>query len=97
MISFSSDYGNKEENAAYGSQITNDFDSRGFSWIVWGFHPEWGPSMISSWDSFALTDQGKFFSHVMHAKAAFPPAAGKYVQIANSPRRGEAKIAPDEA
>jgi hypothetical protein len=34
--------------------------------------------MFSSWDTFQLTDEGKFFSDVMRAKAESPsPEAGK--------------------
>jgi hypothetical protein len=34
--------------------------------------------MISSWEPFELTDEGKFFSDAMHAKAASSsPEAGK--------------------
>jgi hypothetical protein len=31
--------------------------------------------MISSWEPFELTDEGKFFSDAMHAKAASSQAA----------------------
>jgi hypothetical protein len=45
---------------------------------IWCFDPEWGPTFISSWDTFALTGEGKYFSDVMHAKAAeATPAAAK--------------------
>ena len=54
----------------YGKEMTSYLESRGISWIVWCFDPEWGPSMISSWETFALTDEGQYFSDVMHAKAA---------------------------
>jgi endoglucanase len=77
-IGFNTHYGSKEQGFAYGNEITSYFESRGISWVVWCFDPEWGPSMISSWDTFALTDQGKFFSDVMRAKAdASSPAAGR--------------------
>jgi aryl-phospho-beta-D-glucosidase BglC (GH1 family) len=72
---YSSQYGPKEMNAAYGADIINYLESRNISWIVWCFDPEWGPSMISSWEPFELTDEGKFFSDAMHAKAASSQAA----------------------
>ncbi|MFZ1085403.1 MAG: cellulase family glycosylhydrolase, partial [Terracidiphilus sp.] len=67
-IGFSSDYGPKELGVAYGKEITSYLESRNMSWVVWCFDPEWGPSMISSWDTFALTEEGRYFSDVMHAK-----------------------------
>ncbi len=76
-IGFDPHVDSKEVSAAYGPEITNYFDSRGISWIVWCFDADWGPSMISSWDTFALTEEGKFFSEVMRAKASATPAAGK--------------------
>jgi hypothetical protein len=77
-IGFDYNWGPKEVNAAYGPAITSYLESRGISWVVWCFDPEWGPSMISSWDTFALTDEGKFFSDAMHAPpASSSPAAAK--------------------
>ncbi len=77
-MGFDYNWGPREDNAAYGPAITSYLESRGISWVVWCFDPEWGPSMISSWDTFALTDEGKYFSGVMQAKAAAStPAAGK--------------------
>jgi aryl-phospho-beta-D-glucosidase BglC (GH1 family) len=73
-IGFDPNFGTKEQGLEYGKEITSYFDSRGISWVVWCFDPDWGPSMISSWDTFAPTDQGKFFSDVMHSKAASSPA-----------------------
>jgi len=75
---FSSRYGPKEMNAGYGADIISYLESRNISWTVWCFDPDWGPSMISSWEPFELTDEGKFFSDAMHAKAASSsPEAGK--------------------
>jgi aryl-phospho-beta-D-glucosidase BglC (GH1 family) len=69
-IGFSSDYGSKEENAKYANEITSFLESRGISWTVWCFDPEWGPTMISSWDTFELTGAGKFFTDEMHKEPA---------------------------
>ncbi len=67
-IGFSDAYGNQADNAAYASEITKYLDSKGIGWTVWCFDPEWGPTMISSWDTFELTGEGKFFSGEMKAK-----------------------------
>jgi aryl-phospho-beta-D-glucosidase BglC (GH1 family) len=77
-IGFSSQYGSKAETDEYGREITDYLESRGIGWVVWCFDAEWGPKMISSWDPFALTDEGKFFSDAMHKEPApAAPAAGK--------------------
>ncbi|MGD0095035.1 MAG: cellulase family glycosylhydrolase [Terracidiphilus sp.] len=65
-IGYSSEYGSKAENDGYANEITTYLESRGIGWIVWCFDAEWGPTMISSWEPFALTDQGRFFSDAMH-------------------------------
>jgi aryl-phospho-beta-D-glucosidase BglC (GH1 family) len=76
-IGFNAEYGSKQDNDAYGAQITSYLESRGISWVVWCFDPEWGPRMISSWDTFELTGEGKFFTAAMHQQPAplSPPAA----------------------
>jgi hypothetical protein len=71
-IGFSDHYGSKADNDAYGAEITKYLDSKGIGWTVWCFDPEWGPSMISSWDTFELTGEGKFFSAEMKAKGSAP-------------------------
>ncbi|MGA2674301.1 MAG: cellulase family glycosylhydrolase [Terracidiphilus sp.] len=63
-------FGSKEEGDEYGAEITHYLESRGISWVVWCFDPEWGPSMISSWDTYELTPEGKFFSDAMHKDPA---------------------------
>jgi hypothetical protein len=63
-------FGSKEEGAEYGAEITHYLESRGISWVVWCFDPEWGPSMISSWDTYELTPEGKFFTDAMHKDPA---------------------------
>jgi len=54
--------------ADYGPSIVNYLESRGISWIAWVFDPEWEPSLISSWDTYAPTDSGKFFFSAMQPK-----------------------------
>ncbi|MGA2219596.1 MAG: cellulase family glycosylhydrolase, partial [Terracidiphilus sp.] len=69
-IGFSEQYGSKADNDAYANDITKYLDSKGISWIAWCFDPEWGPTMIKSWDTFELTESGKFFSGEMKAKGS---------------------------
>lgn len=64
-IGFSTRYGPKGEGLEYGNEITSYLESKGIGWIVWCFDPQWGPTMISSWD-FDLTDEGRFFTDAMH-------------------------------
>jgi aryl-phospho-beta-D-glucosidase BglC (GH1 family) len=71
-IGFSDRWGSKADIDAYGPEITKYLDSKGIGWIVWCFDPEWGPTMISSWDTFELTGEGKFFSAEMKAKGSAP-------------------------
>jgi hypothetical protein len=68
-IGFSTEYGSRSEGLEYGAEITNYLESKGISWVVWCFDPQWGPTMISSWN-FDLTDEGKFFSEAMHKQPA---------------------------
>ena len=68
-IGFSTRYGSKDEGLAYGTQITSYLESKGIGWIVWCFDPQWGPTMINSWD-FDLTDEGRFFTDAMHREPA---------------------------
>jgi len=51
----------------YGRRITAYFDSKGISWTVWCFDPDWPPQMISDW-SYTPTKQGVFFRAVMQRK-----------------------------
>ena len=67
---FDSSFGSKEMTVRYGDEITGYLESRGISWIAWCFDPEWGPSMISSWETFGLTDEGKYFTNAMHREPA---------------------------
>jgi len=69
-IGFSTEYGSKEDGAKYGAEITSYLESKGIGWIAWCFDPEWGPSMISNWHKFDLTDEGKLFSDAMHKDPA---------------------------
>jgi hypothetical protein len=77
-IGFSSSNRSKEERVAYGAEITSYLDSKGIGWVARCFDPGWHPSMISSWEPFELTEEGKFFSDAMHKEPApLATAAGK--------------------
>jgi endoglucanase len=69
-IGFDSSFGPKEMTDKYAVAITGYLEARGISWIAWCFDPEWGPSMISSWETFGLTDEGKYFTDAMHQAQA---------------------------
>jgi endoglucanase len=76
-IGFNSEFGSKEDNDKYATEITSYLESRGISWTAWCFDPEWGPTMISSWEPFALTAEGKFFTDEMHKEPASGMPASK--------------------
>ncbi|HVB02761.1 MAG TPA: cellulase family glycosylhydrolase [Chitinophagaceae bacterium] len=52
----------------YGDHIISYLESRGIGWIAWVYDPDWGPPLIKSWDSFALTGAGEFFKKAMQEK-----------------------------
>ena len=54
--------------ADYGATIVKYLESRGISWLAWVYDPEWEPSLISSWDTYAPTESGKFFIEAMKGK-----------------------------
>ena len=58
----------------YGTQIIKYLESKGISWTVWVFDPEWGEKKIKSWN-YELTPGGEFFKAAMHGK--LPCQAGK--------------------
>ncbi|MGK9368655.1 glycoside hydrolase family 5 protein [Melioribacter sp. Ez-97] len=55
-------------NGEYGEAIINYLESKGISWVWWVFDPEWHPKMFESWDTYKLTDSGKFYKAVMEGK-----------------------------
>ncbi len=61
-------YGGLQKNLDYGKTIMKYFEERHISWLCWVFDPEWGPPMITSWKTFGLTDEGKFFENAIHGK-----------------------------
>lgn len=67
-IGFWSGHGANPDSADYGPSIVKYLESRGISWLAWVYDPEWEPSLISSWDTYAPTDCGKFFFAAMQPK-----------------------------
>ena len=54
---------------AYGPSIFKYLESKGISWIVWCFDPEWGPTLIRDWQ-YTLTPSGEFARQAMQAAAS---------------------------
>ena len=52
----------------YGEHITKYFESRGISFTVWCFDPDWAPMLFSDWD-YTLTTQGRFFKNYFQNQA----------------------------
>jgi hypothetical protein len=52
----------------YGKAIVTYLEGKGISWLGWVFDPEWGPSMLQSWDTYELTGGGEFFQQALHGK-----------------------------
>jgi len=50
----------------YGNRITRFLESRGISWMVWNFDPDWSPSIVKSFDGYKLAPAGQFFKEAMH-------------------------------
>jgi len=57
----------------YGNRITRFLEQRGISWMAWCFDPDWGPTMLKSFDGFELNASGEFFKQAMHRPPAPPP------------------------
>lgn len=50
----------------YGNRITRFLESRGISWMVWNFDPDWAPPILKSFDGYKLDAAGQFFKEAMH-------------------------------
>lgn len=46
---------------SYGDAITSYCDTRGISYVVWVFDPQWAPSLFRNWDYEVLSRQGAYF------------------------------------
>ncbi len=66
---FSSQYGGQGD---YGPAIIHYLESKGMSWFAWCFDPEWGPSLLRSWN-LDLSESGEFFQRAMKAGGAPSP------------------------
>src|ERR1017187_4149371 len=53
--------------AAFGPAIIKYLESKGISWTVWCFDPEWGPTLISNWE-YQLNPSGEFAKLAMHGE-----------------------------
>ncbi len=60
-------------DAGYGEAIVGYLEAKGISWVAWVFDPDWDPQLIRSWDDWAPTESGAFFSQAM--KRSLPAAA----------------------
>ena len=60
--------GGIKDNGEYGREIVGYLEKKGISWMCWVYDPDWGPRMLQSWDSFALTEEGEFFKSALHGK-----------------------------
>ena len=49
----------------YGEAIISFFEERGISWTAWVFDAEWSPQLISDWNDYTPTRQGRFFKQKM--------------------------------
>ena len=56
----------------YATRIVKYLEGKGISWVCWVYDPEWGPSMLKSWDpKYELTGSGEFFKQAMHGDLPF--------------------------
>ena len=71
-IGFSVPKGTVVKENDYGRLITHYLESRGMSWVAWCYDPEWGPTLLRSWN-YDLTGSGEFFRQELQE----PPADTK--------------------
>lgn len=60
------------DNREYGKAIIAYLEGKHISWIGWVFDPLWRPSLITSWDSFELTEGGEFFKQALQGNIITP-------------------------
>lgn len=63
------------DNGPYGNAILHYLEGKGISWVAWVYDPEWGPAMLKSWDTYALTESGDFFVKAMQGIGKKPNEA----------------------
>lgn len=56
----------------YGNRITRYLEQRGISWLAWAYDPQWGPTMLKSFDGYELNGFGKFVKEALHRPPAQP-------------------------
>ena len=44
------EFGGFGGSSPYGPSIIKYLESKGISWMVWCFDPEWGPTLIGNWE-----------------------------------------------
>ena len=76
-IGFTMGRGGTVDNGDYGKAIVGYLEGRGISWVAWVFDPEWGPPLITSWDTYGLTESGEFFKSAMKAEPSEPSKPSK--------------------
>jgi len=52
-------------DTGYGEAIVGYLEAKGISWVAWVFDADWDPQLIQSWDGWAPTESGAFFSQAM--------------------------------
>jgi aryl-phospho-beta-D-glucosidase BglC (GH1 family) len=70
-IGFSVPKGTVLKDDDYGKAIVGYLEGKGISWTAWCFDPEWGPTLLGSWN-YDLTGSGEFFKQAMHGKTGIP-------------------------
>jgi aryl-phospho-beta-D-glucosidase BglC (GH1 family) len=53
--------------STYGESIIKYLESKGISWSVWCFDPEWGPTLIKNWH-YDLNASGEFAKQALHGE-----------------------------
>jgi len=56
---------------SYAPRIISFLEGKGISWVCWCFDPEWGPTLMKSWDTYELTVSGEFFKKAMKGELDF--------------------------
>jgi len=52
------------DQTPYGPSIFRYLESKGISWVVWCFDPQWAPTLMSDWD-YTLTPAGEYAKKIM--------------------------------
>ena len=60
--------GEKIDKDHYGNRIIGYLEGRGISWMCWVFDPDWGPSLLKSYDNYELTGSGEFIKKALHGE-----------------------------